>query len=177
MNLKFTKVLLLLAIISGLCYSKPTAAQKDMASNFNFLYITVDSLRNLDKDKYVFQHLLGSQKVLTLHGWEAEGVWGRKFDGLPVVELSVWKTSKIELANNYVGDLVLSRHDLKRIKKRLGDTTRYIVFEPVIIKGLFEYKIFITKDEIKPQTISALRDPVFTDIGLSLNPSPPKRFY
>lgn len=168
-------------IISFVCvFSITTAFSQNNISaplSFNYLYIRASSFDSLDKDKYVFQHYVSNSYLLTMHGWEANGVWGRKFDSMPKVKFMVWKSSKESVVNNYFGDFILAKHDLKRVKKKLTDSTKYVVFEPDVSEGFLKYKILLTNDELFLQERQAFAEPVLRDIKLSANPSPPKNFY
>lgn len=160
----------------GVCTEAFTQNSIQSSSAYNFLYIKADEFKTLNKDKYVFQHYITASSELTMHGWEANGVFGRKFDAAPLVKLSVWKRSNVNLLNTYLGDIIITRHDLKRVKKKLTAKTLYVVLEPDNSKG-FKYKILSTEDELFSSDLKTLAAPRLTDLNLSANPSPPKNFY
>ena len=180
MKLISAKLCYLHLILFTFLFSASSSSAQQVASiksNFNYLYMSVKTFKTLDKDKYVFQHYLDQTGTLILRGWNADGLWGRKFDTVPTVSLAYWKASKVSILNNYLGDLIIGKHDFKRIRKNISATTRYVVFEPYMAGSILKYKILITEDELIPKDQQAFRDPVLIDIKLSANPSPPKNFY
>ena len=174
----YTMLLIVYLVLHGITTTKINAQQVGaVKGNYNYLFISVDTFKNLKKDKYVFQYFINNKDELTMHGWQAFGAVGRVFNTKPEIELEIWKEGKCSLLNTYMGAQLITRDAFKQIRKNLTSKTKYIVFVPECEKGTFIYSIQITDDELKGGELKSMATPVLTMIGVQANPSPPKRFY
>jgi len=136
------------------------------------LEITADLFKEKNTDKWVFKFIHAREETLTLHGWTANGWFGRKFDTKHEIELTPTVPSGVKYdANMYFGDIVLSRKSVRRIKKRIKNEKVSIVrFTPnpkEFPHVSYIVSLIRTESDNKETTLQTT---------YNANPSPPKGF-
>lgn len=136
------------------------------------LYAVDTSFLKVPNGKTVFAFTFGADDTLTLHGWDAKGVFQNGFDSIPDIALIKGHPSKLDYGpGTYFGNVILN--DAKEIKKLLKKTkTKYVLFAPEKIGEHISYNIFLSNDD--PALIKTFFAPIPTNI--SANPSPPKKY-
>ncbi len=155
----------------------------------NNLYLSANDITETRKGKYIFQYYIDDNNNISLRGWKAHGLHGRKFR--PNYNLSLvngpqdpedgYAKGDTVLKRTYFGDLVVTRGGIRKLKKILKEGFQTVIFSPVQFENteFTAYKIYVSKNNLLfPAKASKGGRPPrdAQNTNLMANPSPPRGF-
>ncbi len=130
------------------------------------------SFSNLPEGKEVFVFTFRDKDTLTLHGWDAKGLFNTGFDSIPDIRLYKGRPSNLNYGSGtYFGNVILN--DAKKIKKILKkENAQYVLFAPKKLGEHISYEILVGKEN----PIALIKKMIVIPTNVTANPSPPKNY-
>jgi len=168
---------------STIAVAKDSAAlslpRYNLTGYLDTLWMTVPSFQALTK-RVTFRFYIKNLDTLTLRGWSGDSY---RYNPIPdVILYNGHADSSVKFGpDNYFGNLLLLKADIKKINSQINsDTThpRFVLFVPQmdnIYMSQISYTILLTNDN--PILLTKNLPSATTPTGVNTNPSPPRNGY
>jgi hypothetical protein len=145
--------------------------QRGISGKLDVLWIDSVGFDTLPNRKLVFSFTFGKLDTLTIHGWAVKRGIGRDFYDKPIIRLLKGPPSKWDYGpGTYFGNLVLTKKDVKLIRKALRKGGKSVAFLPKKEGEHVRYEIGISSDA---PPLAEKIDAIVATNAIA-NPSPPK---